>query len=361
MNINHYAVIMAGGVGSRFWPVSRTAHPKQFIDILGTGKTLVQSTFDRFAKIVPKKNIYIITNEIYLDLVHDQLPELTDNQILAEPEMKNTAPCIAYACFKIFSLNPNASIVVAPSDHLILDVETFVYTINSALQLSEHNDCLITLGIKPKHPDTGYGYIKASKEKSTGSFQNVEKFTEKPSQETAKQFLADGSYYWNSGIFVWNALAICKAFEKSARHIYEIFVNGMRYYNTPDEQEFISANYSKCSNISIDYAVMEKADNVYVLPCDFEWSDLGTWSSIYTLADKDSSGNAAIPAEKVVLYDSSNCMVNVPGEKLVILSKLKDYIVAESNNTLLICPKDEEQAVKQFVADVKGRFGAQYI
>lgn len=352
---------MAGGIGSRFWPISRTAHPKQFIDILGTGKTLIQHTYDRFLKIVPKENIFVVTNEIYISLVKQQLPELTNQQILAEPVMRNTAPCIAYGCHKISHINPDASIVVAPSDHLIVDTEGFIKCINQSLETAKNNDCLITLGIKPSRPDTGYGYIQFNTQTLDQDFKRVKTFTEKPNVELAKTFIQSGEFLWNAGIFIWSAKSILKAFESYLPDINDIFKEGDSVYNTPEEHNFIHSAYYQCTNISIDYGIMEKAESVYVLPSEFGWSDLGTWASVYDLAEKDYVGNAVIPSEKVIMYDSSNCMVNMPKGKLVILQGLHDFIVVEDNNTLLICPRDEEQNVKKLVADVKQRFGNEFI
>ncbi len=353
---------MAGGIGSRFWPISRTSHPKQFIDILGTGKTLIQTTYERFLNIVPKENIYVVTNDIYTDLVKAQLPDIADTQILGEPVMRNTAPCIAYACHKIHSINPNACIVVAPSDHLILNPEGFINDINKSLKTARENNCLITLGIKPSRPDTGYGYIQYNSQTIDNEFYKVKTFTEKPNLELAKEFIESGDFLWNGGIFVWSVNSILRAFELYLPDINDIFRDTEEtVYNTSGEHAFIQTAYYQCTNISIDYGIMEKANNVYVLPTDFGWSDLGTWASIYDLADKDYVGNAVIPTEKVIMYDSSNCMINVPTNKLVILKGLHDFIVVESNNTLMICPRSEEQNVKQVVADVKGKFGAEYI
>ncbi|HEY9002615.1 MAG TPA: mannose-1-phosphate guanylyltransferase [Mucilaginibacter sp.] len=361
MNKDYYAIIMAGGIGSRFWPISRTSHPKQFIDILGTGKTLIQNTYERFLKICPKENIYIVTNENYLDLVKTQLPDIADQQVLTEPVMRNTAPCIAYGCFKIESINPNASIVVAPSDHLILDEAAFITAIEKSLKIATENQCLITLGIMPSRPDTGYGYIQYTDQILGEDFHKVKTFTEKPTLDIAKTFIQSGDFLWNAGIFIWSADAILKAFNRYLPEMNEIFADAKPVYNSDNERNHINKAYLQCTNISIDYGIMEKADNVYVLPSEFGWSDLGTWASIYQLAEKDYVGNVVIPSEKVIMYDSSNCMVNVPGDKLVILQGLHDYIVVESNNTLLICPRDQEQNVKQVVADVKSRFGTKYI
>jgi mannose-1-phosphate guanylyltransferase len=361
MNKNYYAIIMAGGIGSRFWPISRTSHPKQFIDILGTGKTLIQNTYERFLKVCPKENIYVVTNENYTKLVKAQLPDMEDQQILTEPVMRNTAPCVAYGCFKIESLNPDAAIVVAPSDQQILDEDAFVTAIIKSLETATANDCLVTLGIKPSRPDTGYGYIQYTDNTINSDFHKVKTFTEKPTLDIAKTFIQSGDFLWNAGIFVWSAKEILKAFDTFLPEMHEIFADARPVYNTDGEKTHIHKAYQQCVNISIDYGIMEKANNVYVLPSEFGWSDLGTWASIYDLADKDYVGNAVIPSEKVIMYDSSNCMVNVPGEKLVILKGLHDFIVVESNNTLMICPRDEEQNVKQVVADVKSKFGTKYI
>jgi mannose-1-phosphate guanylyltransferase len=362
MNKNHYALIMAGGIGSRFWPVSRTNFPKQFLDVLGTGKSLIQNTYERFKKILPLENIYILTNESYFDLVKEQLPELSDNQIIGEPIMRNTAPCIAYGCNKIKQLNPDALVVVAPSDHLILETDNFIEVIHQSLNAASEHDCLITLGIKPSRPDTGYGYIQYSNHELTENLFKVKTFTEKPSLEIAQTFLASGDFLWNAGIFIWSVNAISKALDRYLPDMSEIFKEGEKAYNTPLEKDFIQNAFQRCTNISIDYGIMEKADNVYVIPSDFGWSELGTWASVfYELADKDYVGNAVIHSDRVMMYNSSNCMVNVPQDKLVILQGLHDFIVVEANNTLMICPKDKEQHVKQVVADVKQKFGNRYI
>lgn len=275
--------------------------------------------------------------------------------------MRNTAPCVAYGSFKIENLNPDAVIVVAPSDHLILNEDAFVAAINSSLETAAANNCLITLGIKPSRPDTGYGYIQYTDAALNEQFHKVKTFTEKPSLEIAKTFLQSGDFLWNAGIFVWSAKNIVNAFGSYLPDMHEIFADARSIYNTDNEKTHIHQAYQRCTNISIDYGIMEKAENVYVLPSEFGWSDLGTWASIYQLAEKDYVGNAVIPSEKVIMYDSSNCMVNVPGEKLVVLQGLHDYIVVEANNTLLICPRDQEQNVKQVVADVKQKFGTKYI
>ncbi|MCO4291333.1 sugar phosphate nucleotidyltransferase [Solitalea sp. MAHUQ-68] len=361
-NSNHYIVIMAGGVGSRFWPVSRSNYPKQFIDILGTGQTLIQQTFNRFKEICPPENIYFVTNESYRSLIKEQIPEAINDNILGEPVMRNTAPCIAYACHKIAKKNPDACIVVAPSDHLILQEEAFKDAIRESLKLTEANNFLVTLGIVPSRPDTGYGYIQHTSTKVGENFYKVKTFTEKPDLDLAKTFIASGDFLWNAGIFVWNATTILKAFEKHLPEVNEIFAEGKIFLNTSKEQDFIKTAYTRCKNISIDYGVMEKAENVYVRPSDFGWSDLGTWASVYEVKkEKDYVGNVVIDSNKVIMYDSANCIVRTPTDKLVVLQGLDGYIVVESNNVLMICKKSEEQEVKQIVADIKQKYGEKYL
>ncbi|RZJ77650.1 MAG: mannose-1-phosphate guanylyltransferase, partial [Flavobacterium sp.] len=327
------------------------------------GKTLIQSTYDRFLQICPPENIFIVTNDIYIDLIKEQIPAISDNQILGEPIMRNTAPCIAYGSMKIAELNPDAVIVVAPSDHTIANQQGFIDAINQSMVAASSNNTLITLGIKPNRPDTGYGYIQYIAEvlPSDEQIHKVKTFTEKPNLELAQTFIKSGDFLWNAGIFIWSAKSINQAFEKHLPDMHEIFAQGNAFYNTENEAKFIGNAYLQCTNISIDFAIMEKATNVYVLPADFGWSDLGTWASIYEMADKDYVGNAVIPSEQVMMFDSSNCMVNVPENKLVILQSLHNYIVVESNNTLLICPRSEEQNVKNIVADVKAKFGGKFI
>jgi mannose-1-phosphate guanylyltransferase len=363
MNKNHYCVIMAGGIGARFWPMSRTKRPKQFIDILGTGETLIQQTFNRFKKICPPENIFIVTNEIYNDLVKEQLPELPVNNILLEPAMRNTAPCIAYANYKIKSVNPDARIVVAPSDHLILKEDEFLRVINNALEAAADNDWLITLGIKPSRPDTGYGYIQydeAQKYPKNQKIRKVKTFTEKPNLELAEKFLASGDFLWNAGIFIWSLKSISKAFETYLSDVDELFRKGIGLYNTPEEKQFIEETYTLCRKISIDYGILEKAANVWVHSADFGWSDLGTWKSLYDISTKDENGNA-LTGNNVMLYDTENCIVNMPDEKLVVIQGLKNYIVIEDENMLLICDKDQEQQIRQFVTDIKVDKGEKFI
>ena len=351
MNTNNYCIIMAGGIGSRFWPMSRTLHPKQFIDILGTGETLIQQTYNRFKRICPEENIYIVTNEIYKDLTKSQLAGITDEQIICEPTMRNTAPCIAYANYKIAAKNPDANIIVAPSDHLILKEEEFVSVINMALDHTSKNDDLLTLGITPSRPDTGYGYIQFIENDAT-EIKQVKTFTEKPNIDLAKKFIESGDFCWNSGMFIWSLKSIQKAFETLLPDVDNVFKDGLGKYNTPEEYNFIQTAYSTCKSISIDYGIMEGSKNVFVISADIGWSDLGTWGSIYTHLPLDENNNALV-GKNVMMYDSSNNIVNVPQDKLVVLQGLDNYIVVESDNILLICKKEEEQKIKQFVADIK--------
>lgn len=352
---------MAGGIGSRFWPISKTNRPKQFLDILGTGETLIQQTYKRFLKICPQENIYVVTNEAYRGLVNEQIPALSNDQILGEPLAKNTAPCIAYSCHKIHKLNPNAIVVVAPSDHLILNESEFSNQINLALYIASKNDYLITLGIKPTRPDTGYGYIQYVDNKNEEGHYKVKTFTEKPNLELAKTFIQSGDFLWNAGIFVWSTKSIINAFQKYLPDLNEIFAEGKLYYNTSQEHNFIERSYSQCSSISIDYGIMEKASNVHVFAVDFGWSDLGTWGSLYTVLEKDYVGNAVVFPKNVIMYDSSNCIVNTSTEKLVVVKGLDDFIVIDSGDVLLICPKNQEQEIKQIVADIKMKKGEKYI
>jgi len=345
---------MAGGIGSRFWPMSTSEKPKQFLDILGVGRTLIQHTYDRFANICPKENIYVVTNEAYKDLVIEQL-QINPEQVIAEPLRRNTAPCIAYASFKIAQINPEANLIVAPSDHLILDQPGFENIVELALNQAMEEDCLITLGIKPSRPDTGYGYIQFmdANKGENGLIKKVKTFTEKPDLKLANKFLASGDFYWNGGIFVWTARSIMNALESLLPEVYTLFNKGVGKYNTSEELDFIADTYERCKNISIDYGVMEKAENVYVVLSDFGWSDLGTWGSLYDSLPKQEDGNAVV-GERVFMYDSNNCIVNMPEDKLVILQGLDDYIVVESNKTLLVCKKSDEQKIREMVNEVNG-------
>ena len=362
-NSNRYVVIMAGGVGTRFWPMSRTPKPKQFIDILGVGRTLLQQTYDRALTVCPKENVHIVTNAMYADLVKEQLPELNNDQIVGEPARRNTAPCIAYAAFRIFKMNPEAVMTVAPSDHLILDTQEYSSIVSRGMDLAGKEDCLITMGIKPSRPDTGYGYIqfKESGSSYNGDFKNVKTFAEKPDLDTARRFLESGEFLWNSGIFIWSAKSILGAMKQFLEEdVYDILNENLAAYCTPEEEAFIAEAYPRCKNISIDYGVMEQADNVYTIAADFGWSDLGTWGSLYAYSDKNHEGNV-IQAGKLLTYDTNNCVVNVPKDKLVVLNGLKDMIVVEDDNILLVCKLEDEQRIKQIVADVKEQQGADYV
>lgn len=354
---------MAGGVGSRFWPMSRTAHPKQFMDILGTGETLLQQTYNRFLRLCPKENIFIVTNESYVSLVKEQIKGIANDNILSEPARKNTAPCVAYASYKIAQMNPDALIVVAPSDHLITKEDTFVKAIKACYAKAASEDCLVTLGINPSRPDTGYGYIQfvesEVKEKDK-RIKKVKTFTEKPDLEMAKFFLQSGDFLWNSGIFIWSVKSVINAFEKHCSDMDAIFRDGNGKYNTPQEAEFIAKAYTNCKNISIDYAIMEKADNVYVRSSIIGWSDLGTWGSLYEHVKQDDHKNAIV-GKNVMMYDSKNCIVNVPKDKLVVMQGLDDYIVVESDGILLICKKEDEQQIRTFVNDVKVTKGDKFV
>ncbi len=346
---NNYVIIMAGGVGSRFWPYSRKNFPKQFHDVLGIGKSLIQLTADRFTGICPQENIFVVTNSIYYDLVKEQLPFCQDHQILLEPEGKNTAPCIAYAAYKILSKNPNANLVVCPSDHIILKEDTFIHRVEDALKVVSEKEVLVTLGIRTIRPDTGYGYINfgASNEIS----KPVKQFKEKPDLETAKEYVESGEYVWNAGIFVWTAKEIVKAFNKFIPELNDLFT--FSGYFTENESVYINEIYSKCPSISIDYAVLEKADNVEVILSDIGWSDLGTWKSLYDMQDKDSNNN--VIDGNVVIYESTNCIIKTPKDRLVVVQGLDNYIVAEYQNVLMVCSKDKEQMVKTFVEDLKNK------
>lgn len=346
---------MAGGIGSRFWPLSRKAKPKQFLDILDTGKTLIQQTFERFSKIIPVENFLIVTSVQYKDLVQKQLPELKESQILLEPFRRNTAPCLAYATYKIKAINPEANLIVAPSDHLILKEEEFIRQIKNGIEFIKDNNALLTLGIKPNRPETGYGYIQVKNKADFDALDNLYKvktFTEKPDLEMAKIFVDSGEFFWNSGIFIWSLSSIIEAFDTHLSEVSMLFANGTKWYNTDDEVHFIAKTYSECKGISIDYGIMEKAQNVYVLTADFGWSDLGTWGSLYENKVKDEEGNV-INGDNVLTYDTKNCIVNLSDEKVAVLHGLDGYIVAESNDTLMICRKEDEQQIKQFVTDVR--------
>lgn len=358
-NRDNYCVIMGGGIGSRFWPFSRKTLPKQFLDFFGTGRSLLQQTFDRFKKIIPAENILIVTNDLYADLVKEQLPELKQEQILLEPTRRNTAPCIAWASYHIRAINPNANIVVAPSDHLILKEDEFLTAIQKGLEFVSQSERLLTLGIKPNRPETGYGYIQIA-EPAGNNFYKVKTFTEKPELELAKVFVESGEFYWNSGLFMWNVNSIIKAGEELLPELAAKLSAGKDYYATPDEKKFIDENFPACPNVSIDFGIMEKANNVYVSLGDFGWSDLGTWSSLYDLSDKDEHQNVTLKCQSQ-LYNSQNNIIALPEGKLAVIDGLDGYLIAESDNVLLICKKDEEHAIRKYVNDVQIKLGDKYI
>jgi mannose-1-phosphate guanylyltransferase len=349
MNPNNYVVIMAGGIGSRFWPFSRTTFPKQFHDVMGTGKTMIQQTADRYKNICLPENILVVTNKDYAELVKSQLPWMNNDQILLEPMGRNTAPCVAYAAFKIYAKNPEANLVVCPADHVILMEETFEKVILDALESTKDKERLLTLGMKPTRPDTGYGYIQFHEIQDP--IKKVKTFTEKPELEIARKFLESGDFVWNAGIFIWNVRSIITALEKHQPELYEIFNDGIEHLWTANEQSFINNTYPQCKNISVDNGIMEKATNVYVMLADFGWSDLGTWKSLYELSEKDENGN--VVNANAMLYDTYNSVVRVSKDKLVVLEGVDNLIVAEADGVIMICHKDHEQRVKDFVSDAK--------
>ena len=358
-NNNNYCIIMSGGVGSRFWPFSKENKPKQFLDFFGSGRSLLQSTYDRFKKIVPPENIYIVTNDAYAEMTKEQLPELIDGQLLLEPMRRNTAPAIAFATFRVKALNPQANIIVAPSDHLILKEDEFIADMQRGLQFVSENPVLLTLGITPSRPETGYGYIQVDKEEKSG-IHKVKAFTEKPDLELATKFIESGEFVWNSGIFLWNVDSVLEAFEKYLPDISHKFNEGKDFFNTPSEKKFIDESFPFCPNVSIDYGIMEKADNVYVNISNFGWSDLGTWGALHEVSEQDENNNANLNC-KTLFVESSDNIVAMNEDKLVVLQGLNDYIVAESDKVLLICKKSEEQRIKHFVTDVKFRFGDEFV
>ncbi|GGW68810.1 mannose-1-phosphate guanylyltransferase [Winogradskyella epiphytica] len=357
-NKNYYAILMAGGVGSRFWPVSTQDFPKQFHDMLGTGDTLIQKTFNRLAKLIPEENIFILTNERYNDLVLEQLPSVSQRQVLLEPAMRNTAPCILYASLKIQKENADAVMIVAPSDHWIEDELAFSQNVKTAFDYCESNDALMTLGITPTFPNTGYGYIEYDKS-GKEEIKQVSQFREKPDYETAKSFINQGNFLWNAGIFMWSVKSVISAFKTNQPKLFELFESGYSTYNTELEDDFIKENYGKAENISVDYALMETSDNVYVIPASFDWNDLGTWGSLYDKLDKDKSLNAVVNA-KTLLEDSNGNMIRSERDKVVVIDGLKDYIVVDKDEVLLIFPKAKEQDIKQVLENVKAKFGKEY-
>ena len=359
-----YVAIMAGGIGSRFWPLSRVSRPKQFIDVLGTGKTLLQSTYERFLQLLPKENVLVVTNADYVDLVHEQLPDLAPHQVLAEPMRRNTAPCVAFAANAVAGMDPNATMVVAPSDHLITNEAEFIEVLQQGIAHCAEAQDLVTLGIRPTRPDTGYGYIQFDEEDAAGKLYKVKTFTEKPNLELAKTFMRSGDFLWNSGIFIWKAATILEAFNQHLPEVGDAFAE-LRPFLLPDADKTEAADrtkqaFSLVTNISIDYGVMEKADNVRVIPASFGWSDLGTWVSLYEKMERDYLGNAA-GGEHVMIYDATNCMVKVPEGKLAVLQGLDDFIVVDTPDVLLICQKEKEQFIKEIASDVRRKKGERFL
>lgn len=340
--------------------MSRTDMPKQFLDILGTGKTLIQQTFERYSKLVPKENIYVVTAQEYVSIVKKQLPDFPVENILAEPSRKSTAPCIAYIAFKLLNKDPKAVMVAAPADNLVMETDEFIKTAKKALGFVESVNALVTIGVKPTYPNTGYGYIQHETKAAAPDIYKVKTFTEKPNLDLAKTFIASGDFLWNAGIFTWKVKNILAALEKHLPEIYDVFVAEKEKFNTTDEKEAVERIYPLCTNISIDFGVMEKADNVYLIPASFGWSDLGTWNSAWENKDKDYFGNAVV-GKKVMAVDAKNCMVHVPDNKLVLLQGLDEFIIVDTKDVLLICKKDKEQEIKDYVAEVKRNMGEKYL
>ena len=357
MSNNRYCVIMAGGIGSRFWPASRRHLPKQFLDILGTGKSFIRHTFERFAPIIPAENFLVVTNAAYRQLVLEQIPELRPEQVLCEPVGRNTAPCIAYAAFRLKALQPDSTMVVAPSDHFIFDEEEFRRNITSCMEFAETHDALVTIGIRPSRPDTGYGYIQTA---SAEEISPVASFREKPDLKTAMSYLAAGNYLWNAGIFVWSTRSILSALERHLPEVYGLFDGQADKFATPEEQTSVEEIFAHCPSISIDYGVLERADNVFVRSSDFGWNDVGTWGSVYQHSRKDRYANA-VPEEGCYLYDTRSSIVSLPKDKIAVISGLKEYIVVDTDDVLMVCPRSEEQNIKKFIDEVKFHNGDKHI
>lgn len=363
MNKNDYCIIMAGGIGSRFWPLSRTSKPKQFLDILGTGKTFIRQTFERFTRVIPIENFIIVTGIDYKELVKNEIPEISESQILCEPMRRNTAPCIAYATYKLLNTNPDARIIASPSDHVITNENAFLEVMLSGMEYAGSNDALVTIGLQPTRPETGYGYIQFQKSSANclDTICKVITFTEKPNLETAKLFLDSGEFYWNSGIFIWSLQSIKKALETHLPDVADIFAKGKDYYNTDKEEKFIFDAYTQCDNISIDYGIMEKAENVYVFGGDFGWSDVGTWNSLYLQLEKDADNNA-IKSNNIYLSDVSNSMIESEiSEKLMVIKGLDNYLVIDTKDVLMVCPRSNEETIKQVISDALAEKGSKFV
>lgn len=349
---NNYCIIMAGGIGSRFWPLSKDNYPKQFLDILGTGKSFIRSTYERFSPVIPDENFLVVTNKAYKQLVLEHLPMLKPDQVLCEPARRNTAPCIAYAAYHIQSCCKEANIVVTPADHLVTNETEFQRIIRLGFDfLTKHQNALMTIGIKPSRPETGYGYIQVPKQDVLPEVVKVEMFKEKPNYETALKFVAEGNYFWNSGIFLWTLDGIMQAFKQYLPEMVEVFEKGKHLFGTPKEQDFISEHFVDCPNISIDYGVMEKSPNTYTIPADFGWSDIGTWGSLFTHAKKDNNGNAL--RGKVVSVDNKNSIINIEEGFEAVVEGLEDYLVAYRDHSLLVCKLHDEQQIKIWIEELK--------
>lgn len=352
---------MAGGVGSRFWPGSREARPKQFLDMMGVGKSLLRLTFERFLPLCPAEHIFVVTNATYKDLVKAQIPELSDNQILCEPSRNNTAPCVAYTAFKLSALNPEATMVIAPSDHIILKEQVFLDKVRNGLTFAAQNKALVTLGLQPSRPDTGYGYIQFESEGNQLGVHKVRRFAEKPDLETAQSFVASGEYLWNAGIFIWSVSSILDAFEQLSPEIHAILGEGKNTYNTPGEQAFIDRRYPDTPNISVDFAIMEKAPNVYTMPAEVGWSDLGTWASLHAECEKDAHGNV-VNTKNIILEDAGNNLIrSANADKLLVIKGLENFMVIDEGDVLMIYPKNKEQEIKQVTSSVKAKFDGKYL
>lgn len=359
MKKDNYVAIMAGGIGSRFWPMSRTVYPKQFLDILNHGRTLIQSTYRRFTQFIPEENIYVVTTQQYEAIVAKQLPQMRPENILCEPSRKNTAPCVAFISYKLQQLNPKSNLICAPADHLVLDTTAFTKVSIEALDFTAKHNALLTLGIKPINPNTGYGYIQYE-QPVTDNVYKVKTFTEKPDAELAKTFIASGDFLWNAGIFVWQTKNIIQAFEKYLPEIHEVFDAEKTSFNTSEEKNAIEKIYPLCVNISIDYGIIEKADNVYVIPSSFGWSDLGAWGSAYDNLEKDYLENAVV-GDNVMVFDALKNMVHANDKKLVLLQGLEDFIIVDTSDVLLICKKEKEQQIKEYLTEVKRNKGEKFL
>ncbi|HIP32447.1 MAG TPA: mannose-1-phosphate guanylyltransferase [Crocinitomicaceae bacterium] len=350
---NNYSIIMAGGIGSRFWPLSTPENPKQFLDVLGIGKSLIQMTYERLLAISPNENIYVMTNENYKEMVLEQLPNLSPDQVLTEPERKNTAPCIAYAAGKIYDLNPDANLIISPADHLIIQTENFAGSINTAIASAEKGR-IATIGIAPTRPDTGYGYIEvdSNSESAPNATFEVQQFREKPNLATAEQFLSAGNFFWNSGIFIWKASTVITALREFQPGLHLLFTNNLNLYNSANEQDMVNVAFAKCEDISIDFAIMEHAKNIDVIVANFDWSDLGTWGSLDGHLKKDEVNNALV-GDKISVFNTSNSIINIPNGKTALIDGLDGYIVIQSADKLMILKKENEQNLKEFLKGIK--------